>query len=89
MPIELTREALLAYRNRRWDLVRDAKEQFWAEETRTRGPEAGFAAGEALWVHARTIDPKWPCEEARRADFEHHLALIDKLQRAAHAFARG
>lgn len=88
MPIELTREALLAYRNRRWDLVRESKEEFWAEETRARGPEAGFAAGEALWMHARAIDPTWPSEEARRADFEHHLALTDKLQRAAHAFAR-
>jgi hypothetical protein len=66
--IELTREALLAYRNRRWDLVREAKEQFWAEETRARGPEAGFAAGEALWVHARATDSAWPSEESRRAD---------------------
>jgi hypothetical protein len=88
VPIELSREALLAYRNRRWDLVREAKEQFWAQETRARGADAGFAAGEALWIHARSIDPEWPTEESRRADFEHHLALADKLRRAAHAFTR-
>lgn len=66
VPIELSREALLAFRDRRWDLVREAKESFWAHETRTRGPDAGFAAGEALWVHARSIDPAWPTETSRR-----------------------
>jgi hypothetical protein len=87
MPIELTREALLAYCNRRWDLVRQAKEQFWADETRARGADAGFAAGEALWVHARSMDPSWPSEVSRRADLEHHVALSDKLRRVAHVIA--
>jgi hypothetical protein len=85
---ELTRESLLAYRNRRWDLVRQAKEQFWADETRARGPEAGFAAGEALWIHAREMDPSWPSKEDRRADFEHQVALSEKLTRVAHVFPR-
>jgi hypothetical protein len=88
MPVELTREALLAYSNRRWDLVRESKEQFWAEETRARGPDAGFAAGEALWVHARAMDPAWPSEDSRRDDLEHHVALSVKFRRVAHAFAR-
>jgi hypothetical protein len=88
MPIELSREALLAFRNRRWDLVREAKEQFWAQETRARGADAGFAAGEGLWVHARAMDAAWPSDESRCADFEHHLALADKIRRAAHAFTR-
>jgi hypothetical protein len=88
MPIELTREALLAYCNRRWDLVRQAKERFWAEETRARGPDAGFAAGESLWIHVRSLDPSWPSEDSRRADLEHHVALNDKLRRIAHVFAR-
>jgi hypothetical protein len=88
VPIELHREALLAYRNQRWDLVREAKEQFWAEETRARGADAGFAAGEGLWVHARAMDPEWPSEASRRADFEHHLELADKLRRVAHVFTR-
>lgn len=86
MPIELTRETLQAFRNRRWDLVRAAKEEFWANESRTRGPQAGFSAGEALWEHARAMDPGWPSEESRRFDFEHHVALCEKLQRIAHAF---
>jgi hypothetical protein len=83
---EWTRESLLAFRDRRWDLVRQAKEQFWADETRARGPAAGVAAGEALWMHVRTIDPSWPSDEDRRADFEHHVALADKLRRVAHVF---
>jgi hypothetical protein len=87
VPIELTRASLLAYRNRRWDLVRAAKQQFWAEQTRSRGASAGIGAGEALWLHARAIDPSWPSPESRRADLEHHLAFADKLRRANHAFS--
>ena len=87
MPTELNRDALLAFRNRRWDLVREAKESFWAEETRTRGPAAGFAAGEAMWMHARALDHDWPHEEARMADLRHHVEMCARLRRIADALA--
>lgn len=88
MPVELTREALLAFRHRRWDLVRAAKEAYWAEETRTRGPVAGFAAGEAMWQHARALDPAWPSDASRQADLEHHVEMCARLRRIADGLAR-
>jgi hypothetical protein len=87
MGIELDRAALLVFRDRRWDLVRDAKDAHWAEQTRKQGPRAGLEASAALWAHARTVDPSWPSEQERREDFEHHLKLAAKLRRIAHAFA--
>lgn len=87
MSTELTREALLAYRNRRWDLLDESKARVRAEHTRVHGPAAGLAAGAALWEHVRRIDPTWPSAEERRADFEHHVALADKLRRVAHVFS--
>jgi hypothetical protein len=88
MPIELTREAMLAFRQRRWDLVRAAKQAYWAEDTRTRGPAAGFAAEEAMWQHAREIDPTWPSPSSRQTDLEHHIQMCARLRRVADAFAR-
>lgn len=88
VPVELNRDTLLAFRNRRWDLVREAKESFWSEETRTRGPAAGFGAGEAMWMHARALDLDWPHEEARMADFRHHVEMSARFSRIADALAR-
>lgn len=86
--LELDRAALLAFRDRRWDLVREAKLAHWAEQTRMRGAIAGLEAGAALWAHTRSIDPQWPSEDQRREDFVHHVELAAKLRRVAHVFAR-
>jgi hypothetical protein len=88
VPIELSRAALLAHRNRRWDLVREAKEEYWAAQTRDEGPVAGLRAGAALWEHARVVDPSWPTNEQRRMDYRHHLALANEFRRLGHVFAR-
>lgn len=77
VPVELSRDTLLAFRNRRWDLVREAKESFWAEETRTRGPAAGFDAGEAMW----TLVPSTSTGRARR----HAWPTIGITSRCPHA----
>jgi hypothetical protein len=37
--------ALRAFRDRDWSLAREAKEQFWTEDHRRRGPLAGLAIG--------------------------------------------
>jgi hypothetical protein len=80
--------ALRAFRDRDWKRVREAKEQFWAEDHRRRGPLAGLAISMALWEHARAIDPSWPNAEQRAEDLAHHLELADRIQRVAHVFAR-
>lgn len=84
MSSKLTRESLLAYRNRRWDLVQAAKEDFWANEARRDGAAKGLAASEDLFDHMRAIDPSWPSPVERRADYEHHVSLVEKLRRVGH-----
>jgi hypothetical protein len=86
--IKLTRESLLAYRNRRWDLVQAAKEDFWANEARRGGAAAGLVASEALFEHMRSVDPSWPSPGERQADYEHHMSLVEKLRRVAHVQVR-
>lgn len=80
--------ALRAFRDRDWKRVREAKEQFWAEDHRRRGPLAGLAISMGLWEHARAIDPSWPNAEQRAEDLAHHIELADRIQRVAHVFAR-
>lgn len=79
-------EALRAFRDRDWAAVREAKERFWAEDHRRRGPLAGLAIGSALWDQIRTIDPTWPDAQQRAEDLAHHLDLAEKLRRVAHVF---
>jgi hypothetical protein len=81
-------ESLRAFRDRDWNAVREAKERFWAEDHRRRGPLAGLAVGSALWDRIRMIDPAWPDAEQRARDLAHHLDLAEKLRRIAHAFDR-
>ena len=63
--------------------MRAAKEQFWAQEMRRLGPAGALAAGEALLLHVRSVDPDWPRESDRAADLAHHVELADKLARAS------
>ncbi len=88
MARELDPKQLRDYLDRDWARVRAAKEQFWAGDTRARGPMAGLTIGAALWAHARAVDPTWPDAEARGRDLEHHVALSRKLDRLAHVFPR-
>lgn len=79
-------DALRAFCGRDWARARAAKEQFWAEDHRRRGPQAGLAIGAALWEHTRSIDPSWPSPEQRSDDLEHHMELAERIKRVAHVF---
>ena len=78
--------ALRAFRDRDWERVREAKEQFWADEHRRQGPLAGLALCSMLWDHIRAIHPSWPNDEQRAEDLAHHLELAEKLRRIGHVF---
>lgn len=80
-------KALRAFRVRDWKAVRDAKEQFWAEDHRRRGPLAGFALSASLWKRARALDPTWPDAQQRAKDLAHHVELAERIRRVAHVFA--
>lgn len=79
--------SLRAFRDRDWKAVREAKEQFWAEDQRRRGPLAAFALSGEMWEHAHSVDPLWPSLQQRAEDLAHHVELADRIRRVSHVFA--
>ena len=72
---------------RRWDRKEALKRRYWAERHRAEGPDSTLAVSDGLRGHLRDLRPDWPTAEDRAADLRHHLSLIAKLDRAAHAFS--
>lgn len=85
---ELDPRDLAAYMGRDWERVRASKKAHWAADARAGGAVAGLRVSEALWAHARSVDPSWPDEAQRRADLEHHIHFASLLRRVAHVFDR-
>ena len=81
-------DALRAFRDRDWGAARAAKERYWAEDHRQRGPAAALALSSSLWEHARAIDPSWPDARQRAEDLAHHVELAERIRRVAHVFPR-
>ena len=86
--VGMTREEVLAFVNRDWAAVERSKIDFWAERYRAEGAAPARAAADALWRSVRQAQPDYPNTEDRARDYADHLALCDKLDRAARAFAR-
>jgi hypothetical protein len=63
------------------------KRQHWAEVRQREGSDATIRIGHALYEHARRVQPGFPQQHARDADLRDHIALKQKLDRAAHAFS--
>ncbi len=82
----MERHELRAFANRDWHLKEVAKRNHWAERHRAEGPEATLAASALLRAHLVALRPEWPTELDRALDLRHHLELVVKLERAAHAF---
>jgi hypothetical protein len=80
------RDALRRFAQRDWSALADAKRDYWAEQYRTRGPEAARRASLLLLEHARHIQPGFPTEADRSADLASHIETCDRLDRAARAF---
>jgi hypothetical protein len=78
---------LRAYARRPWHLLAALEQDHWARELQSRGPLATLEASQALWTHVRSIQPDWPTDAERRADFTHHVALKRAIDSAASAFA--
>ena len=74
-----------AYATRPWLRMKAAKQRYWEEELRRRGPQAAFEAAQALWAHMRMLRPDWPSDEERRVDLAHHLELKRALERVSGA----
>jgi hypothetical protein len=63
------------------------KREHWAEQRRERGPAVTLRIGHALYEHARRVLPNFPDPQMRSEDLRDHIALKQKIDRAARAFA--
>lgn len=82
----MDRDALRAYARRGWDELEKLKRAHWAETVRGQGPEVAFRAAAELADYMRRVRPDWPSREERSEDLHHHVALKERIDRAAWAF---
>ena len=81
-------EDIRAFVQRPREPLASLKAEYWAERTRTSGGADNVAVGEALFLHAREVDPAFPSAELRAADLQHHLRLKALIDRVAPTFSR-
>jgi len=82
------RDDIRAFVDRDRTRVETAKRQHHARRFRESNGTAGVEAGSALWEYARRVRPDWPTARDRHEDLAHHIALKQRLDRAAHGFSR-
>ena len=71
---------LRSFLDRDWAAVRDAKDAYWTEVTRVRGPLEALRIADELRREARQLRPGWPTAEDRAADLEAHIRLSERLR---------
>lgn len=79
--------ALREYVTRGWQEAAVAKAAYWAERF-AEDRQATWEAAQALLAHARRVQPAFPTDSERDADFRDHVRWRDRLDRAADALAR-
>lgn len=82
----LTAENIRAFVRRDRSQLERWKREHWAEQRRLHGPAVTASIGHALFAHARAVVPGFPDARAREQDLRDHLALKQKIDRAARAF---
>jgi hypothetical protein len=73
---------------RDWFELESAKRAHWAAVYRQQGWRVVWDAAQGLLAHVRRVQPGFPAEEDRSADFADHLQLRSRFDRAAHGFPR-
>jgi len=81
------RDAIRAFLARDRDRVDSLKRDHHARRHRASRGKSGLEAARALREHARRVRPDWPTARDRDEDLAHHVALKQRIDRAAHAFA--
>jgi hypothetical protein len=76
-----------AYVGREWTPAGASEARYWAARFRSEGWQAVWDAAQALAAHVRAVRSDYPRDAERRRDFEDHLALRQRLDRASDAFA--
>ena len=80
-------ESLRAFACRDWPAAAEAKREYWAECFRVEGSAPARRAATLLLEHARRLGVPLLNDADRSADLAHHVALRDRLDRAARALA--
>jgi hypothetical protein len=78
---------LRAFARRDWDSVARHKRAYWATRYEQEGAAPARRAATALFEHARRLAAAGGGAADRSADLATHLAVRDRLDRAARAFA--
>lgn len=76
------------YVGRDWTAREAGKRAHWATVYRRSGWTAVWNAAQSLLTHVRAIRPGFPDDRSRVDDMAHHLALKDRIDRAADALTR-
>lgn len=80
-------EHLRAYARRPWSDIERAKREYIADRYRA-DPSAHARSVERLREHMREVRPEWPTKDDLARDLADHVALKQKIDRAAAAFVR-
>jgi hypothetical protein len=81
----LSPEDVRAFVQRDRTALERLKREHWAEQRRLGGPSATLRIGHALYEHARRVLPQFPDARMRDEDLRDHIALKQKIDRAARA----
>jgi hypothetical protein len=84
----MDRRAVEAFVSRDWHTLAESKVAYWADRFRQDGWRPAWNASDALLLDMRRARPGFPTQHDRDLDFDAHLKLRDRLDRAAHALTR-
>jgi hypothetical protein len=79
----LDRAAILAYRDRAWDRLRDAKGAYWRATLARGGMAESERVLESLRRQVQALDPSWPTQSQREEDLQTHQRVARALARTA------
>ena len=76
----MTRDDILAFAQRGWAAVADAKARFWAQRKRTMTASEALACGDRLRRHVRVLKPGCSDTRERAEDLDLHRRLSEALR---------
>ena len=81
-------DELRKYVRRDWQLLAQAKDEFWTSRRRGMRALEALRIADDLRAQARAVRPDWPTPTDRAADFASHIWLTEILRRVAPAAKR-
>ncbi len=83
----MDKDAIRAFAVRDRDSVAALKRDHHARRHRASRGTAGIETARMLREYVRKVRPDWPTARDRDEDLAHHVALKERIDRAADAFA--